>query len=193
MSKKFTWKTAFFTLLNINIVIIVFLSTMVFLPAGGDSLTGENGVSKKSQASLTVTANKQDLNILINDFIEKENADSPIDYKVYLNDEVELYGTLPVFDQNVEMKLTLEPKALENGDLILSQNTIHIGKLQLPSRYVMNFIKNNYHFPKWVEIFPNEKIIYIHLTDIKLKNQLHIHANTFDLKNDDISFSLLVY
>lgn len=193
MSKKFTWKTAFFTLLIINIVIIVFLFTMVFLPAGGDSLTGENGVSKKSQASLTVTANKQDLNILINDFIEKENADSPIDYKVYLNDEVELYGTLPVFDQNVEMKLTLEPKALENGDLILSQNTIHIGKLQLPSRYVMNFIKNNYHFPKWVEIFPNEKIIYIHLTDIKLKNQLHIHANTFDLKNDDISFSLLVY
>lgn len=193
MSKKFTWKTAFFTLLIINIVIIVFLFTMVFLPAGGDSLTGENGVSKKSQASLTVTANKQDLNILINDFIEKENADSPIDYKVYLNDEVELYGTLPVFDQNVEMKLTFEPKALENGDLILSQNTIHIGKLQLPSRYVMNFIKNNYHFPKWVKIFPNEKIIYIHLTDIKLKNQLHIHANTFDLKNDDISFSLLVY
>lgn len=193
MSKKFTWKTAFFTLLIINIVIIVFLFTMVFLPAGGDSLTGENEVSKKSQASLTVTANKQDLNILINDFIEKENADSPIDYKVYLNDEVELYGTLPVFDQNVEMKLTFEPKALENGDLILSQNTIHIGKLQLPSRYVMNFIKNNYHFPKWVEIFPNEKIIYIHLTDIKLKNQLHIHANTFDLKNDDISFSLLVY
>lgn len=193
MSKKFTWKTAFFTLLIINIVIIVFLFTMVFLPAGGDSLTGENGVSKKSQASLTVTANKQDLNILINDFIEKENADSPIDYKVYLNDEVELCGTLPVFDQNVEMKLTFEPKALENGDLILSQNTIHIGKLQLPSRYVMNFIENNYHFPKWVEIFPNEKIIYIHLTDIKLKNQLHIHANTFDLKNDDISFSLLVY
>lgn len=47
MSKKFTWKTAFFTLLIINIVIIVFLFTMVFLPAGGDSLTGENGVSKK--------------------------------------------------------------------------------------------------------------------------------------------------
>jgi len=193
MSKKFTWKTAFFTLLIINILIIVFLFTMVFLPAGGDSLTGEHGVSKKSQASLTVTANKKDLNILINDFIEKENADSPIDYKVSLNDEVELYGTLPVFDQNVEMKLTFEPKALKNGDLILSQNTIHIGKLQLPSRYVMNFIKNNYHFPKWVEIFPNEKIIYIHLTDIELKNQLHIHANTFDLKKDDISFSLLVY
>ena len=193
MNKKFPWKTAFFTLLVINIGMIIFFFISAFLPTGGDSLTGENGVSKKTQARLTVMANKKDLNILINDFIEKENADSPIDYKVKLNDEVELYGTLPIFDQNVEMKLTFEPKALENGDLILSQNTIHIGKLQLPSRYVMNFIKNNYHFPKWVEIFPNEKIIYIHLTDIKLKNQLHIHANTFDLKNDDISFSLFIY
>lgn len=193
MNKKFPWKTAFFTLLVINIGMIIFFFISAFLPTGGDSLTGENGVSKKTQARLTVMANKKDLNILINDFIEKENADSPIDYKVKLNDEVELYGTLPIFDQNVEMKLTFEPKALENGDLILSQNTIYIGKLQLPSRYVMNFIKNNYHFPKWVEIFPNEKMIYIHLTDIELKNQLHIHANTFDLKNDDISFSLLVY
>jgi len=193
MNKKFPWKTAFFTLLVINIGMIIFFFISAFLPTGGDSLTGENGVSKKTQARLTVMANKKDLNILINDFIEKENADSPIDYKVKLNDEVELYGTLPIFDQNVEMKLTFEPKALENGDLILSQNTIYIGKLQLPSRYVMNFIKNNYHFPKWVEIFPNEKMIYIHLTDIELKNQLHIHANTFDLKNDDISFSLFIY
>lgn len=193
MNKKFPWKTAFFTLLVINIGMIIFFFISAFLPTGGDSLTDENGVSKKTQARLTVMANKQDLNILINDFIEKENADSPIDYKVKLNDEVELYGTLPIFDQNVEMKLTFEPKALENGDLILSQNTIYIGKLQLPSRYVMNFIKNNYHFPKWVEIFPNEKMIYIHLTDIELKNQLHIHANTFDLKNDDISFSLFIY
>jgi len=193
MNKKFPWKTAFFTLLVINIGMIIFFFISAFLPTGGDSLTGENGVSKKTQARLTVMANKKDLNILINDFIEKENAESPIDYKVKLNDEVELYGTLPIFDQNVEMKLTFEPKALENGDLILSQNTIYIGKLQLPSRYVMNFIKNNYHFPKWVEIFPNEKMIYIHLTDIELKNQLHIHANTFDLKNDDISFSLFIY
>lgn len=189
---KFSWKKAFLSLVIINMLTVLVFVGLMFLPINQPK-DMKKGISKNNESpSLFVAAKKKDLNVLINEFIEKENANGPIDYKVWLEEEVELYGTLPVFNNEVEMKLTFQPKALKNGDIVLAQNTISIGKLELPTRYVMNFIKKNYLFPKWVEIFPNERLIYIHLTDIELKNQLSIHAETFDLKNDDISFSLII-
>lgn len=176
----------------VNLLILIGIIAMIFLPTGEKSKIEQNLSSKNSESSLLIEAKKDDLNKLINQFIEKENTDGPIDYKVLLTDQVELYGTLPIFDQDVEMKLTFDPKALDNGDIILTQNTASIGKVQLPTRYILNFIKKQYHFPKWVEIFPNEKMIYIHLTEVPLKDQFHLQANNFDLKDDDISFSLIV-
>lgn len=194
MNKKFklTWKKAFFSLFIVNLLILIGIIAMIFLPTGEKSKIEQNLSSKNSESSLLIEAKKDDLNKLINQFIEKENTDGTIDYKVLLTDQVELYGTLPIFDQDVEMKLTFDPKALDNGDIILTQNTASIGKVQLPTRYILNFIKKQYHFPKWVEIFPNEKMIYIHLTEVPLKDQFHLQANNFDLKDDDISFSLIV-
>lgn len=189
---KFSWKKAFFSLVIINMLIVLVFVGLMFLPINEPKDIKEGISNNHKSPSLFVAAKKKDLNVLINEFIEKENANGPIDYKVWLEEEVELYGTLPIFNNEVEMKLTFQPKALKNGDIVLTQNTISIGKLELPTRYVMNFIRKNYHFPKWVEIFPNEHLIYIHLSDIELKNQLSIHAETFDLKNDDISFSLII-
>ena len=77
----------------------------------------------QNDVRFTIQTNKQDLNRLINHYLKEEYSGS-LDYEVLLTDEVELYGNIPVFSENVEMKLTFEPVALENGDLELQQKTI---------------------------------------------------------------------
>ncbi|WP_213087605.1 YpmS family protein, partial [Heyndrickxia sporothermodurans] len=129
---------------------------------------------------------------LINHYIQKEGLNGPIDYSVKLSDEVELYGIIKVFSQDVQLKMTFEPEAQKNGDLLLRQKSILIGNLNLPVEFVLKFIQKSYKFPDWVTIQPNKKTIYVALQSMKVNNEMIVHADRFDLKNDDISFTLQI-
>jgi len=188
---KNKWKTGFFLLGGINLFIAIILLFLIFIPADEKEKL-QNTIPENKSVSFQVKSNKADLNVLINQYIHKEAADSPIDYSVQLRDEVELYGTLQFFSQEVDLKLTFVPEALDNGDLVLKQRSISVGSLPLPVSYVLKFIKDNYKLPKGVDILPNDKMIHVHMEQLKLKSDVKIKANRFDLVKDDIAFTILV-
>ncbi|MCM3566897.1 YpmS family protein [Neobacillus mesonae] len=188
---KNKWKIGFLVLLGINLLFAIIMLSLV--------LNSSEDVDKKlakrptgDQVSFHVKSNKYDLNKLINHYLEEEAADSPIDYRVLLTDEVELYGKIPVFSEELNLKLTFEPKALKNGDLVLEQKSMSLGQLPLPISYVLKFIKENYKLPKGVDIRPNDKLVYINMEQLKLKSDLKIKADQFDLKRNQIAFTILV-
>lgn len=188
---KNKWKTGFFLLLGFIVLIVIILLSLIMIPSNENGKVQQT-VPDNKNVSFEVKSNKADLNVLINQYIKKEAADSPIEYSIQLQDEVELYGTLPFFSQEVDLKLTFEPEALENGDLVLKQKSISVGSLPLPVSYVLKFIKENYKLPNGVEIQPNEKIVHVNMQQLKLKSDVRIKANRFDLKKDDIAFTILV-
>ena len=79
---------------------------------------------------------------------------------------------------------------MENGNVQLKATNISIGKLNLPIGYVMNLIAKQYNLPKWVQIDSKKQLIVLNLDEYKLENGLKIKAKKFDLKNDDIRFSV---
>ncbi|MGG5253917.1 YpmS family protein [Neobacillus sp. SM06] len=189
---KNKWKKGFFLILGIDLLIVLILLFLVIAPGTNNR---ENQLSKKpngENVSFYIQSNKEDLNKLINYYLKKQAANTPIDYQIKLADEVELYGTLPFFSEQLNMKLTFEPEALKNGDLILKQKSISIGNLQLPAAYVLQFISENYKLPQGVEIRPNDKLIYMNMDQFKLKSNAKVKVNKFDLKKNDIAFTLLV-
>ena len=187
---KVKWKTLFYSLLALNLLVIVSLIILVNLPAKDEKIMPR--AAHEEDIQFQIHTNREDLTRLINQYIEKEGLNGNIHYEVYLNDEVELYGTMPFFNREVEMKLTFEPVAQKNGDLLLKQKSIAVGQMNLPVSYVMNFINERYDFPEWVTIQPNDKSIYISLQDMKLKSDVRVKAKNFNLKNDDIAFLLTV-
>jgi uncharacterized protein YpmS len=187
---KNKWKSGFLLLLGVNLLIIISLFIMLMMPVNQKEI--QHTELKGDHVAFEVKSNKADLNKLINQYMEKEIADSPIDYQVKLRDEVELHGTLPFFSQQLNMKLTFEPEALKNGDLVLKQKSISIGSMDLPVSYVLNFIRDNYKLPNGVDIRPNDKLVYVNMQQLKIKSDIKIQANKFDLKNNNISFTLLV-
>lgn len=129
---------------------------------------------------------------MINSYIAKEKGDTPIDYYVNLKDDVELTGKLDLFSTSVHFNMTFEPKALKNGDIVLKQKGMSLGELHLPPSYVLKIAQESYHFPDWVRIFPNQKMIYVSTKRMNLKNNVSIRVNEFNLPKDRISFTLLV-
>jgi uncharacterized protein YpmS len=188
---KNKWKIAFLVLLGINLLFAIVTLALVMFPSDGPQ-NSKLKVPMGEQVSFHVKSNKNDLNKLINHYLKEEAADSPIDYRVILGEEVELYGILPFFSEELNMKLTFAPRALENGDLVLRQQSMTIGSLHLPISYVLNFISENYKIPKGVDIRPKDKLIYVHMQQLKQKSDIKIKADKFDLKKDDIAFTILV-
>jgi uncharacterized protein YpmS len=188
---KNKWKTGFFLLVGFNVLIGIILLSLILVPADKNEKIQQT-VPDNKNVSFQVKSNKADLNVLINQYIKKEAADSPIEYSIQLQDEVELYGTLQFFSQEVDLKLTFVPEALDNGDLVLKQRSISVGSLPLPVSYVLKFIKENYKLPNGVDIQPNDKMIHVHMQQLKLKSDVKIKVNKFDLVKDDIAFTILV-
>jgi uncharacterized protein YpmS len=188
---KNKWKKGFLLLLGINILIIILVSSLILIPTNENRKMDQKKINKDT-VSFYIKSNKNDLNQLINHYLKKEAAGSPVDYEVRLGNEVELYGELPFFSEKLDMKLAFEPLALENGDLLLKQKSISIGRLHLPVATVLQFIRDNYKLPHGVDIRPNQKLVYVHMSQLKLKSDIKVKVNKFDLKKDQIAFTLLV-
>ena len=190
--KKNKWKIGFFILLGVMIAAILSIWVLISSPVEEAKTEPGSNASDNDDVAFNVSTNKRDLNRVINHYLEEEAKNSNINYQVLLTDEVELYGTLPLFSQELELKLTFEPQALKNGDLILNQRSISVGRLNLPVSTVLKFVRDSYDLPDAVAIQPKEERVYVSMQNLKLKSDIKVRVNEFDLKKDNIKFTLLV-
>jgi uncharacterized protein YpmS len=186
------WKIGFFIILGIMVAAILMVWALIASPVEETELEPGLKSSDTDDVAFNVSTNKRDLNRVINHYLEEEAKNSQMDYEVLLTDEVELYGTLPLFSQELELRLTFEPQSLKNGDLILKQRTISVGRLNLPVSTVLKFVRDSYDLPAAVNIQPKEERVYVSMQRLKLKSDIKVRVNEFDLKNDNIKFTLLV-
>lgn len=186
------WKSGFFILLGIVLAIMAVLIVLILWPADQSELPQDKSEGAGKTVPFHIETNKENLNKVINAYIEKEKENAPIDYHVRLRDDVELTGQLDLFSTSVQFAMTFEPKALKNGDIILKQKGMSLGALKLPASYVLKIAQESYHFPDWIRIFPNQKMIYVSTKNMDLKNNVSVQVNEFNLPKDRISFTLLV-
>lgn len=189
---KNKWKIGFFILLGLIATVILIMYILISSPAEDSQMEPVKNTADSEDVAFKVATNKRDLNRVINHYIEEEGKNSKIDYQVLLTDEVELYGTLLLFSEELELRLTFEPQALENGDLILNQKSISVGQLRLPVSTVLKFVRDSYDLPDAVNIQPEEERVYVSMQRLKLKSDIKVRVNEFDLKKDNIKFTLLV-
>ena len=189
--KGFNWKRLFILLLGLNVALVFLLFTffLFMINDTGNETKIPTIDSTEKQVALQIKTNKQDLNRVINHYLDTELS-STYDYQVLLTDQVELYGAIPIFNEELNVKLTFEPKPLENGDLELQQKNMSIGNLSLPPSLVLKFIQNSYSLPEWIMIQPSKEKIYVSLNNFKLKSNFKVLVDEFNLKDDDIRFSL---
>lgn len=192
LKKVVNWKNAFIGLLIINILIAASAIILALLPNNTKfKLMGNGNGEDRKRVALTIQSDKQDINALIQYYLEKETR-RPLNYEVLLTDRVELRGEMTVFERDIPLTMTFIPEVQENGDIMLKQDSMSIGRLQVPVSMVLKYVADNYPLPEWVEIIPNEQSIYVSLQELELQSDTKVQFSRFDLEQNDIKLNLLV-
>lgn len=183
------WKILFFTLSGIVLAALVMIFALIGIPS--EVPLPEESATDEQYPMLEVTSSKESLNEIIEQIIQDQKTDRSLDFNMVLTDSVELYTVIPVFDREIQLKMTFQPETLDNGDIILKQETMQLGQMRLPVSYVLNFISKQASLPEWMLIDPANEQIYIALSEIDMQGNLKLKANRMNLAEDDISFHVV--
>ncbi|WP_078380299.1 YpmS family protein [Sutcliffiella halmapala] len=190
VKKVINWKIAFLSLLIVNILIAGIAIILVLLPNHPKMMLSQND-DDRARVAFNIRSDKNDLNDLIRYYLEKETK-RPLNYEVLLTDRVELRGEMTVFERDIPLTMTFIPEVQENGDVNLKQDSMSIGRLQVPVAMVLKYVGDNYPLPSWVRIVPSDQSIYVSLEELELQSDAKVEFTKFNLETDDIEFKLLV-
>ena len=187
------WKMAFILLFS---VVILTIASVVFYITRPIDDTPTRTISEIPEGShFQVNTTADDFENLANQLISNSMKGSKIPVKMYVDDQVTLSGTLPVFDMDLPIVMTFDP-TIVNGNLLLKQKTIEVGMLDIPPATALKLLKDSVEMPNWMVIQPKEEQIYINLTEIiiplgdNLKGRLQ--AKEFNLEENRIILDVVI-
>lgn len=187
------WKTAFFVLLSAFLLFLFALigSYYYFFPSVKEQPLTIDDSQDPGSSMFTVSTTKQQLNWLINEQLAQYERSRKMNLHVSLTDTIVLTGSFTIFSADIPFEMRFKPLALQNGDIVLVEESFRLGRLLLPEEKVLQFIKNGIDLPDWIQILPDKEKIYVALTEVTLENQFYLKAEKINLQTNEIQF--LVY
>ncbi|GAB3792842.1 YpmS family protein [Virgibacillus kimchii] len=189
---KYKWKRSFFILLGFNILVLLIVIGLIFWPVSEtDYSTFQTDITEES-SEFVVRTTKENLNELVNAYIDQLLIGSDHRYRVELDEDVHLIGELPVFSSTVPLSVHFEPIVQDNGDLVLQQRSISVGLLELPNQRIMDYMERYLPMPEWVSINPAEEEIYVAVTDMDIRSNFVVGVENIDLEGNNLAFKINV-
>lgn len=186
------WIKRFFILLSINIGTLFILLILLFWPAKDVEIPADFSDLERDSSEFIVRTTKQNLNNLINAYIQQMSWGSKYKYQIHLEDDVHLIGELPVFSSTVPLSIHFEPFVANNGDIILQQRSIALGLLKLPNKKIMEYLDEYLPMPDWVIVDAENEEIYIAVTQMDIKSNFKLAVETIDLEANNLAFKISV-
>src|SRR5699024_4678476 len=113
--RKKNWQRRFYILLTVNIVVLFFLAIYIYSPIPEEEIKRSSERYKEEQSSeFIVRTTKQNVNNLVNAYLDKLLAGTKHQYSINLDEDVQLFGELPIFSSTVPLLIHLEPIVQEN-------------------------------------------------------------------------------
>ena len=185
------WKKRFYLLITINAIILFILAIYLYTPIPKKDLDIASDQYKSEESSqFVVRTTKQNLNNLVNAYLDKVLSNTKHQFSINLDEDVQLFGELPVFSSTVPLLAHFEPIVQDNGDLVLKQKSISVGQLKLPNKKIMKYIDDYLPTPEWVIIDPSKEEVYVKITEMDIKSNFRVAVEQFDVEANNIAFKI---
>ncbi|OJF97058.1 YpmS family protein [Alkalibacterium sp. 20] len=188
------WKWAFLVLLVLNIGVLIWLGVQLsgFLDNEAVQPESEEFVISGEALEFELVTDKQQVNRVINLYLQEELDERFSGYTVIVDDLVELEGALNVFGFDVDFGLYMEPLVMDNGNLQLRAQSIQVGSFELPIGIALNILSQQLELPEWIRIDSEQEFILVAFTEFALENDMQFKMRKVDLEADDIRLDILL-
>lgn len=185
------WKVSFFLLVFLIIISVAGLVVWA-IPLGEDKPIPARVSEEPNQVSvLTVETTVDDFERLALKYFEKELKNSKLPVDITVNEKIEMVSDLVVFGLNVPIAMKFDPIVNEDGNIILKQTEVNVGRLNIPPSTVLNLLDDAVKFPSWIVVRPKAEEIFVDLSNILISGS-KVRAKEIDLENNRIKLEVTV-
>ena len=187
------WMWAFLILLGIIILLSIWI--IVRLQPTSSENTGEQAGDVtviEDSLRFEVVTDKNQLNRVINLYLEEELDEQFAGYNVVIDEDVQLSGALQVFGFDVDFLLRMDPYVVDDGNLQLRATSIQLGSFDLPIGIAMNVLSQQLDLPQWIRVDSEQQMILVALNEFQLENDVQFAMQRIDLQEDDIRLNIIL-
>ncbi|KGX93755.1 hypothetical protein N781_00695 [Pontibacillus halophilus JSM 076056 = DSM 19796] len=189
--KRNIWKILFLGLAAVNLLIISWFAIFIYVAPAKIQIPTDKAIDQEA-AEFTISSTKENLNDLINTYLNDLAGEGNISYSVSLDERVKLSGTIVAFGQEVPLGASFTPDVQRNGDVVLEDMEITVGRLQVPNEKVLDYVKKQYAMPEWVIVNPKDETIYVALTQMETVDNIRVEAEKINLDTNDLAFKVVI-
>ncbi|MBE1554735.1 YpmS family protein [Sporosarcina limicola] len=185
------WKISFFVLAGLVSAVAAALVYLIANPGESTPLPKVK-IADTAENVLTVRATKEDFEEIANTYIRKAVKGEPLPVIMKITDDVILSSEMTVFSQTLPVIMHFDPIVQEDGNLILKQSSMEIGRLNIPPSTVLKVLRDSVKLPPWMIVRPKEEELFIDLSKIPVSGNLQVKAKAFNLAKDEIILEIII-
>lgn len=191
--KRRGWMWAFFILLALNIGLAVWLVYRL-QPTQVDTTTDtqRQTIVRNEGWSFELATDTNQVNELINVYLEEEMEEDFEQYTLTIDDNVLLEGPLQLFGFAVDFSLTMEPLVMEDGNLQLRAQSIQLATFELPLSLTMSILSQQLDLPEWVRVNSEEAYVLVAFDEFALQNGASLSMERINLEDDEIILTIFL-
>lgn len=180
------WKWAFWILLLVVLGSCAYVYNRATAPASEPT---EASTPAKTANSFEVTLNREQVNALSSNYLARLQKGNRIKYRFVVGKQyATVIGNTHFLGAKVQFAMNFVPQRMSNGNVLLKAKGLSIGRLNLPIKFVMGYIKKNYKLPTWVYVNQNKKTVLLDLNKYSKQHSLHYSAQKIDIANGSFRF-----
>lgn len=190
VKKRNYWKWAFWGLVLIILGSGIFIYGRVTAPT---TVPTEASAPAKTASSFELSLNRQQVNALSSNYLDRLLKGNSIKYRFVVgNQYATLIGTTKFLGAKVQFAINFIPERLASGNVLLRAKGLSVGRLNLPLKFVMGYIKKQYKLPNWVYVNQKKRTILLDLNKYSKQHALHYSAEKIDVKNGEFRFLISI-
>lgn len=190
--KKRNWQLYFLILFGANLVIVAIFAIFIFsTPPKSDPLPTPIYIDEPG-AEFKVESTKEDLNELINDYVDLVFLADESNFTVHIDQDLQLSGSFMAFGAAIPLNIQMDPVVQPNGDLVLSMTEMSLGLLNLPKDRILHYINRQIDTPDWLYFDSQNEQLYVAVTQIDIQSNFRFSVQELDLADENISFSIKI-
>lgn len=183
------WKIGFFALLALVVIVIITIIVLLFAGTKNSETVKPKPIIEGS--TLQVQTTTPEFEAIAQKYLGEALKDSPIPAEISVDDQIYLDSEISILGLPIPVKMDFDP-IVEDGNLILKQTNVHIGKLNIPPATVLKLVRDSVKFPDWITVQPNDEIIYVDLSRLNIASGARVRMKEIDLENDVIILELII-